>query len=62
MNQTINKKLFLIRWHQCLSYLNFTSLKRYLVHYNIAFIDNTKGYICNNCKKAKVTKWYNQTP
>lgn len=59
VNQTTDKKLSLIRWHQCLGHLNPTSLKRHLIYYNIASIDDTKYYMCDSYKKAKATKRYN---
>lgn len=61
INQTSDKKLFLIYWYQCLRHLNFNSLKKHLFYHNIPFIYYTKDYMCNNCKKVKSTKQYNQT-
>lgn len=49
-----------ICWYQCISYLNFTLLKKYLAHYNIVFIDNIESYIYNSYKKVKATKQYSQ--
>lgn len=60
VNQTTDIKLFLIRWYQCLGHLNFILLRKYLVHYNIVSIDDTKDYMCNSCKKTKATKQYYQ--
>lgn len=53
LNQTRDKKLPLTRWHQRLGHLNFTSLKKHLVHHNIAFIDDSEGYVCDSCERAK---------
>lgn len=61
VNQTKDKELFFIRWHQRLGHLNFTSLRRYLSHHNIAYVDNTEGYVGNSFEKAKAIKRYNQT-
>ena len=59
MNQTNNKNLFLIRWHQYLGHLKMASPRKYLAFYNIASIDDTDGYVCNSCKKVKAIKRYN---
>lgn len=59
VNQTKHKKLSLVRWHQRLGYLNFTSLRKYFVHHKMIAIDDTKDYVCNSCEKTKVIKRYN---
>lgn len=51
VNQMQNKKQFLILWYQKLGHLNFTTLKKYLMHHHIKFISNAKGFICDSCKR-----------
>lgn len=37
-------------------------LKKHLAHYNIEFINDAEGFICNSCKRAKAKKQYNRNP
>lgn len=54
INQMQNKKLHLTFWYQRLDYLNFTVLKKHLIHHNIKFINNVKRFIYDSCERAKV--------
>ncbi len=49
-------------WHKRLGHTNFPSLKTFLHRLNISFSDDSNGYICNSCQRAKVTKVYNREP
>lgn len=49
-------------WYKQLGHTNFTTLKTFLCHLKIPFINNSKDHICGNCNRAKATKVYNHEP
>ncbi len=49
-------------WHKRLGHTNFPFLKTFLHRLNISFSDDSNGYICDSCQRAKVTKVYNREP
>lgn len=47
-------------WHKRLGHTNFPSLKTFLRRLKIPFSDDSNGYICDSCYRAKATKIYNR--
>lgn len=52
----------LTTWHKRLGHTNFFSLKTFLRHLDITYVDDSKDYICDSCQRAKATKVYNRQP
>lgn len=49
-------------WHKRLGHTNFSSLKTFLRHFDIAYVDDSDRYICDSCQRAKATKIFNREP
>lgn len=49
-------------WHKRLRHTNFPSLKTFLRRLGIPLNDDSNGYICDSCQRAKATKVYNREP
>lgn len=49
-------------WHKRLGHTNFPSLKTFLRRLSIPFSNDSDGYICDSCQRAKATKIYNRGP
>lgn len=49
-------------WHKRLGHTNFPSLKTFLRRLSIPFSNDSDGYICDSCQRAKATKVYNRGP
>lgn len=49
----------LTTWHKRLSHTNFIAFRIFLYCLKIPFVNDSKNYICDSCKKAKTTKVYN---
>ena len=49
-------------WHKRLGHPNFSSLKAYLNRLYIPYTDDSSGYICDSCLRAKATKTYCRDP
>lgn len=57
---TSNEKLLLSTWHKRLGHLNFLSLKQHLKKLGTDYTDDSNGYTCDSCQRAKATKDYNR--
>ncbi len=60
VHQPQSNKLPLKIWHKRFGYLNFPALRKYLAHHKICYSDDER--VCDSCKRAKATKYYNRTP
>ena len=49
-------------WHKRLGHPNFPALKAHLNRINIPYTDDSSGYICDSCLRAKATKIYCRDP
>lgn len=57
---TPSNKLALTIWHKRFGHLNFSTLKKHLIQYDIYYIEDES--ICNSCKSTKAIKHYNCMP
>lgn len=61
LQSTSSPSVFLLSiWHKRLGHTNFSSLKTFLRHLDTAFVDDSDGYICDSCQRAKATIIFNR--
>lgn len=49
----------LTTWHKRLGHTNFIAFQIFLHYLKIPFVNHSKDYICDSCKRSKTTKVYN---
>lgn len=59
---TVSVTMTLTIEHKGLDHTNFSSLKTFFQHLNIAYIHNFNDFICDSCHQAKTKKIYNCQP